>query len=164
MSRPARLPERLLAAVLIAALPQAVLAVTSCSASSASMGLGTYRGDSSAPADSVGTVVMRCTRDGGPQSVAITLALGPSATSGTIAGRQLLQAGGGDRLSYNLYRDVLRQNVWGGAVGVDTVTQAVSIPNKSTVDVTFNIYGRMPGLQSVYIGSYGDSLLMTVSY
>lgn len=164
MSKPARLPERLLAAALLAALPQAALAVTTCSASSASMGLGTYRGDSSLPADSVGTVVMRCTRDGGPQNVAITLALGPSATSGTIAGRQLLQAGGSDLLGYNLYRDVLRQNLWGDAVGVNTVTRNVNIPNKSTVDVTFNIYGRMPGLQNVYIGNYGDSLLMTVSY
>ncbi len=164
MSRPARRPERLLAAALLAALPQVALAVTTCSASSASIALGTYRGDSSAPADSAGTVIMRCTRDGGPQNVGITLALGPSATSGSIAGRQLLQVGGSDRLGYNLYRDVLRQNVWGDAVGVNTVTQNVSIPNKSTINVTFNIYGRMPGLQSVYIGNYGDSLLMTVSY
>lgn len=128
------------------------------------MDLGSYLGDTSAPADSIGTVIARCTRDGGPQTVSITLALGPSATTGSIANRRLRHAAGTDQLAYNLYRDALRQNVWGEAVGVDTMTQTVSIPNKTTVNVTFNLFGRMPGLQSVYPGSYNDSLLVTVSY
>ena len=127
------------------------------------MNLGTYLGDTSAPADSVGTLIARCTRTGGPQNVSITVGLGPSATSGSIANRRLRHAAGTDLLSYNLYRDALRQNVWGQAAGVDTLSQTVSIPNNSTVNVTFNIFGRMPGLQNVYAGSYSDSLLLTVN-
>ena len=150
-------------AVLSALLPGLSPAATSCTVSPPSMSLGTYLGDTSAPADSIGTVIARCTRDGGPANVSITLGLGPSATSGSIATRRMRHAAGTDLLAYNLYRDALRQNVWGEALGVDTMSQTVNIPNKTTVNVTFNVFGRMPGLQNVYAGSYSDSLLITVT-
>ena len=164
MSGPARPRSRLAIAIIAAALPNTVLAATTCTVSPPSMSLGTYLGDTNTPADSIGTVIARCTRDGGPQNVSITLSLGPSSTSASINNRRLRHAAGTDQLDYNLYRDPLRQNVWGEAIGVNTMTQTVSIPNKATVNVTFNLYGRIPGLQSVYTGSYSDSLLVTVSY
>ena len=156
--------ESTLLAFAIALAPRGAVGATTCAASGASMSLGAYTGDSSAPTDSIGSFVIRCARDGGPPSVAVTMGIGPSATSGTVANRQLRQAAGSDLLGYNLYRDVLRQNVWGQTVGVDTVARTVAIPNKSSVDIPFTIYGRIPGLQSVYSGAYADSLLVTFTY
>lgn len=154
----------LAAAACLCAVATGAQAVTSCTASGAVLSLGPYTGETSAPADSVGSFTVRCTRDGGPQDVPVTLGIGPSGTSGTIASRKLKQVSGSDLLSYNLYRDALRQSVWGETPGVDTMTRTVSIPNKATADVTFNIYGRIPGLQNVYAGAYSDVLVVTFSY
>lgn len=162
MSTPARLRELAVAACCLGAA--AGEAATTCGVTPMSMSLGTYFGDSAAPTDSIGSLVVRCSRDGGPQNISITMALGASATSGSIANRRLLQAGGADMLAYNLYRDASRLSVWGQTAGVDTVTRTASIPNKSSLNVTFNVYGRVPGLQSIYAGSYADSLLVTISY
>lgn len=153
-----------LVALAIALLPGGAAAAITCSASGTSMSLGAYTGDSSSPTDSIGSFVVRCARDGGPPTVTVTVGIGASANGGGIANRQMRQAGGSDLLAYNLYRDVLRQNVWGQTVGVDTVIRSVDIPNKSSVDIPFNVYGRIPGLQSVYAGAYSDSLLVTFSY
>lgn len=128
------------------------------------MSLGPYVGDSAAPTDSIGSFALRCTRRGGPRNVSITMAIGPSAISGSIASRQMRQAGGSDVLSYNLYRDALRQSVWGQTPGVDAVTQTASLPNNATTTVAFTIYGRINGQQNVFPGSYGDTLVVTISY
>jgi len=158
---------RSFAACLAAAWPAAALAQgpgTTCVGASASMGLGAYIGDSATPTDSIGSFSLRCTRNGGPRNIQITMGLGPSANTGSIASRQLRQAAGTDMLSYNLYRDALRQSVWGQTAGVDAVTQTASLPNKATTTVTFTIYGRINGLQNVSPGAYGDTLVVTISY
>jgi spore coat protein U-like protein len=159
-----RCPDPAILALAIALTPCGAGAAITCSASGASMGLGTYTGDSSAPTDSIGSFVVRCARDGGPSTVTVTMGIGPSVNGGSIANRQMRQAAGSDLLAYNLYRDVLRQNVWGQTTGVDTATRTVSIPNKASVDIPFSIYGRIPGLQSVYTGAYSDSLLVTFTF
>lgn len=156
-------PRRFAAALLACAIVPAQGATT-CVGASTSMGLGAYVGDSATPVDSIGTFALRCTRNGGPQNVAITLGIGPSANTGSIASRQLKQSSGSDMLSYNFYRDALRQSVWGQTPGLDAVTQSFSFPNNATTTATFTIFGRINGLQNVSAGSYGDTLLLTVSY
>ena len=93
----------------------------------------------------------------------VTLAFGPSATSGSSSTRSMRQ-GSGNSVTYNLYRDSSRGLVWGQTPGVDTVTQSLSIPNKSTASTTFTIFGRIGALQNVSTGSYADSVVATVSY
>lgn len=155
-----------LAALLLAASAAHAQVVpgTTCVGSSTSMGLGAYVGDSATPFDSIGTFALQCTRNGGPQNVSITMGIGPSATSGSIASRQMQQAGGTDALSYNIYRDALRQSVWGQTAGVDAVTKVAALPNNSTTTVAFTLYGRINGLQNISPGSYGDTLVVTISY
>lgn len=154
------------ATVLLLALVPAVAAhaATVCTGSSTSLNLGAYIGDTGAPTDSIGSFALLCTRDGGPQTITVTMGIGPSANSGSIPVRQLRLATGTDLLSYNLYRDAGRILVWGDTDGVNTQSQAVSIPNKTSLAVTFNIYGRIPGLQNVRAGAYSDTLVVTISY
>lgn len=156
-------PEAALAALWLAAsLPAA--AATVCTGSSASMSLGTYIGDSATPVDSVGTFTLGCTRSGGPQNITVTMAIGASANNGSIANRVLRSPSWPDLLPYNLYRDASRLAVWGETAGVDTMAVALSIPNNATSTATFTIYGRIPGLQNVHAGSYGDTLTVTINY
>ena len=137
---------------------------TSCRFSSVTgIAFGIYDDSSSAPRDTTANIVVSCTRNGGPPNVNVTLAFGPSATSGSSSTRSMRQ-GGGNSIAYNLYRDSSRGLVWGQTPGVDTVTQSLSIPNKSTASTTFTIFGRIGALQNVSTGSYADSVVATVSY
>jgi spore coat protein U-like protein len=158
---PARFAEAALALAL-AALPAHGAVV--CSGSSTSMSLGTYYGDTAAPTDSAGTFMLTCTRNGGPQNVTVTMGIGASGNSGSIANRQMRTGSWPDTLAYNLYRDAARLGVWGETVGVDTVSSSVSVPNNASRSVAFTIYGRIPGLQNVHTGFYSDTLVVTINY
>jgi len=155
--------ERLLAALLLSAsLPAA--AATLCTGASTGMSLGTYIGDTATPLDSIGTFALNCTRSGGPPNVTVTMAIGASANNGSIANRVLRSPSWPDLLQYNLYRDAARLSVWGETAGVDTMAVALNIPNNATRTATFTIYGRIPGLQNVHAGTYGDTLTVTINY
>ena len=149
--------------LLLAALPGLAAAQTTCTFSSnPGMGFGSYDDASPVPTNSTADVVVRCARNGGPASVDVTLRLGPSAGSGTIAARQLRS--GANALNYNLYRDGARTLVWGQTAGVDTVTMTINgIPNNGSRNGTFTIYGRIPALENAPAGAYTDSVQMTVS-
>ena len=151
-------------AILAAALtcPPAHAAVLCTFNSTPGMAFGVYDDSSAAATTGATTIVARCFRAGGASNVDITLQLGASGTSGGIANRQM--ASGGERLDYNLYRDAARTLVWGQTAGTDAVTVTVSgIPNNSSRDASFTIYGRIPAQQNLPAGVYTDSVQITVS-
>lgn len=144
-------------------MPTVAAAQTVCAFSSTpGMAFGVYDDSSAVATNSATDIVVRCARSGGPANVNATLLLGPSASSGSIAVRQMRS--GANAMNYNLYRDAARTQVWGQTAGVDTVTLTVSgIPNNGSRNATFTIYGRIPALQSVPAGGYADSVQITVS-
>jgi spore coat protein U-like protein len=154
---------RQIAALLLAIAPLPAAAVITCSFSSTpGMAFGAYDDSSATATNGATSVVARCTRVGGANTASVVLQIGPSATSGTIATRQM--ASGANRLSYNLYRDAARTLVWGQTTGVDTVAVSVGpIPNFGSRNATFTIYGRIPAQQNVAAGAYTDSVQLTVS-
>lgn len=164
MCKPATFPSAALVGLAIALACGEASAAATCSAGALSLSLGTYTGDTSAPLDSIGAMTVTCTRSGGNASFPVTLGIGPSASSGSISNRTMKWASGTDQLAYNLYVDGGRFSVWGQTVGVDTVSQGITVPNKGTASVTFTIYARIPGLQNVPPGGYSDSLLVTLTY
>lgn len=126
------------------------------------MAFGAYDDATGAATNSTTSLVVRCARNGGPASVAVTLQLGPSASSGSIAARQMRS--GANAMNYNLYRDAARSQVWGQTAGVDAVTLTINgIPNNGSRDGTFTVYGAIPARQNVPAGSYTDSVQLTVS-
>ena len=137
---------------------------TSCSGSNANLSLGVYPSYNATAIDSSGSLVVSCTRSGGPQNVAVTVGIGTSFNSGNITNRQLKLNTGTDLLAYNLYRDALRLSVWGDTVGINTMTQSVSIPNNSSRLVTFSIFARINSLQDVRAGDYSDRAVITVTF
>ena len=153
--------SRVIALFLALAPSLAGAAITCTFSSTPGMGFGAYDDSSAVATDSTTSVVVQCFRVAGPADVTVTLQIGPSATSGTISPRQM--GSGANRLSYNLYRDSGRSQVWGQTSGVDTVTTTITnVPNNGSKTGTFVIYGRIPALQSVAAGAYSDSVQITV--
>ncbi len=157
--------KHLLIFSLLAFSSNAALAqVTTCNGSSASLNLGSYPSYSAVSVDSSGTFIVTCRRDGGPSSTPVTVGMGPSLNSGSIANRLAKLVGGSDLLSYNLYRDASRLAVWGNTNGVNTVTQTITLANNTSGTLTFNIFSRINALQDVRAGSYSDTLTITVTF
>ncbi len=90
--------------------------------------------------------------------VNITVGIGKSSTSGTIATRQM-SAGGTDRLNYNIYKNAGFSVLWGdgtaGTTGlvVSTNNQNASVP----------IFGKIDPGQNVSVGNYADTVVLSVS-
>ena len=157
-------PERLLAALLFVFAAPAAAQVTTCSGSNVALSLGNYDSYQAAPADASGTFTVTCTRNGGPATTTVTVGLGTSANSGTIATRKLKLTTGTDLLNYNLYRDAGRSLVWGNTIGTNTLSLNITLNNNTSGTLTFTIFGRIDALQEVRPGSYSDSLTATVTF
>jgi spore coat protein U-like protein len=146
------------------ALPLLARGATSCNGGNLSLSLGTYNAYQTAPLDSSGVYVVRCTRSGGARSTLVTIGLGASATSGTIASRRLKRTTGTDLLAYNFFRDPARTALWGETIGTNTLSQSISLDNNTSGNLTFTFFARIEARQDVRAGNYGDSLTITVNF
>jgi spore coat protein U-like protein len=150
--------------LLFALVPSIAGAAALCNfTSTPGMGFGAYDDSSPGNTDSSTSLTVQCFRIGGPADVDVTLQIGPSATSGGTAPRQMAGPAG-NRMNYNLYRDSGRSQVWGQSLGVDTGTVTITnISNGSFKTGTIVVYGRIPAQQSVATGAYSDSVQLTIS-
>jgi len=72
------------------------------------------------------------------------------------------RAGGSDLLDYNLFTTSSRVTVWGdGTAG--TMAMQTQQKVRSGKPETMNIYGRIPAGRDVSVGSYTDTLVVTVN-
>jgi spore coat protein U-like protein len=163
---------RAIALLLLAALPGApVHAATDCFVNAvASAAFGIYDGTQN---DGATTKISGFCRNapppGGGQTLAPTITLS-TGLAGSYTQRQM--ANGTHRLSYNLYSGVARRTVWG-----DGTAGTVAVPAYAAGSVSVNgnqtrafdnpgltIYGRIPAGQDVAIGSYSDTITLTLSF
>lgn len=129
-----------------------------CTVSATGVGFGAYDVFVASPSDSTGTVTVTC--DQAPP-VDVVIGIGPSGTSGGFVPRQMRSASSPDRLNYNLFVNAGRSTVWGdGAPGTSTVFLKNVTKNRPAVTT---IYGRVPPGQDVSVGSYSDSLTVTIT-
>jgi spore coat protein U-like protein len=79
-----------------------------------------------------------------------------SAGSGSFASRTLVN--GANLLSYNLYVDPAHLTIWGdGSPGTATVSSSGTSRN-------FTVYGRIPARQNAFVGSYSDTITVTITF
>lgn len=116
------------------------------------LNFGAYDPSATAPANSSSQFSFSCV-PGNPK-VNATL----SAGAGTFAQRQMVLAGGSDRLNYNLYQDAAYTIIWG-----DGTPPSQSDTNERD-NRTFTIYGRIPTGQWVSAGTYSDTITLTLNY
>jgi len=133
-------------------------AITSCSISSVvGVAFGGYDPTWGSPLDSAGSVTFSCAGVGASDTVLIQLGRG---SSSTFFPRTLLS--GGSPLAYNLFLDAARSAVWGDGTGGTSSYGPVTPPEGT--NTTVNIFGRIPAGQNVPVGSYSDTLLITLLY
>jgi spore coat protein U-like protein len=125
----------------------------SCSVSATGVAFGAYDVLASSPADSSGTISILCNRN---RSVTVTMSAG---SSGSYSSRTLRK--GADALNYNLFLDAARTQIWGNNSGGSGQLDLTVARNATS---TVPVYGRIPARQNAAIGSYNDSIIVTVIY
>jgi spore coat protein U-like protein len=113
---------------------------------------GNYDPFSNVAQESAGNVSVTC-----DIGTIYTVTLSPG--GGTYASRTM--TGPGIPLSYNLFTDPTRVLVWG-----DGTSGTLAVPGTSTGLAATNhaVYGRIPARQNVPVGSYADTVIVTVTF
>lgn len=138
------------------------LSQSRCSITGLSINFGSYNVFLPTPTDSTSTFTLNC--EDVPWA---DLKLGPSSTSGTFNPRRMKRSGGSDFLDYNIFIDAGRTVIFGdGTGGTQTlrVHKPPGTPAKAPWSSQINIFARIPPGQDVPIGTYSDSLTITVEW
>lgn len=148
-----------LAALTLAACAYANAAADpTCSVAASGVAFGNYNPLANTNADSSGSVSVTCTG-----STDVTYTIAASAGAGTYTTRQ--QVSGSHALNYNVFIDNSRTTVWGdGSQGTDLISGNMTAASTGTTQ-TSTVYGRVfSGQQTARVGSYSDTLTVTVTY
>ena len=127
-----------------------------CSLGGTAVAFGAYDSLNLQPFDTIGSLVFQCSQK--DHNVMITLSRG-SGTS--YATRRMLS--GSQQLLYNLYRDAGRTIIWGDGSG-GTQAYFINNPQPNRRDITVPIFGRIPPSQNVGVGSYSDTITVTLNF
>jgi len=117
------------------------------------LAFGTYDPTSGSNLDASTSITTTCTNTT-PYNIGLDAG---TASGATVSSRKMTS--GGSTLSYNLYRDSARTQNWGNTVGTDTLALTGSGAAQSAT-----VYGRIPAGTPANIGSYSDTVMVTVSY
>lgn len=133
-------------------------------ASASAISFGSYdptATHSTASLDVDGTVAVRCTA--GSANVRVSLDQGANALSSSSAAapaRSMVDADGGS-IAYGIYKDAARTEAWGATGAADNVIPSFA---SSLVPVELTTYARIPGGQNAAIGTYTDTVGVTVTF
>jgi len=129
------------------ALPGAALA--DCSLNVIGVAFGQYDPFSTTDTDITGSVSMNCDTETSVQ-VSFSAGFGPFATREMKSGL--------NAILYNLFTDPSHLTIWGdGSPG----TSLVSI---SGTTGSHTVYGRIPARQNAPVGTYGDTITVTLTF
>jgi spore coat protein U-like protein len=132
----------------------------SCNVSATSVSFGSYNVFNASPLDATGRITVHCTGLVG-LLVSYDIKLSTS-LSGSYAPRQM--ASGANRLNYNLYTNATRLTVWGdGSAGTSFVSGSITLVLLGVTRI-HTVYGRVPALQNVSVGSYSDNITVTLTF
>jgi spore coat protein U-like protein len=149
------------AVAILSLLCSGTASALTCTASAGSTNFGSYDPLSAAPVNSVGTISVTCS-DIITLLVSYTLQLS-TGIAGAYPTREM--ANGPSRLAYNLYTDPARTTVWGdGSGGSATVADGYLLILLIPVTRNYFVYGRIPAGQNVAVGTYSDTIVVTVTY
>jgi spore coat protein U-like protein len=149
------------AAGLLAGLALAAPArAATCTVNNPTLAFGSYSVLNVLPLDSTGTMTVTCTSVLS-LFVSFTVQLAPG-NSGNQLSRYM--SAGSAHLSYNAYTDATRTTVWGNGSGGTGTFSGGFLAVLLGAFQTFVIYGRIPAQQAAPVGTYTDTLVITVTY
>lgn len=137
-------------AALIALFPFSALA---CTVSATGASFGVFDPLENVAVDTTGTITVTCSPSA---SYTIELSAGHA---GTYSPRKMAGPGG-RTLDYNLFRDASRTTVWGDGIGGTSTVDGSDDGSGSS----HTLYGTIPAGQNPYVGSYSDSISVTVVF
>lgn len=103
---------------------------------------------------STGSIGVQCTN-----TTPFNIGLNAGTGSGATVSSRKMSSGAGATISYEMYRDAARTQVWGDTVGSNT---AAGTGNGAVQTLT--VYGRVPVQTTPAAGSYTDTVTVTVTY
>ena len=133
-----------------------------CTVSATDMAFGAYDPLAAVPLDSTSSIRVTCTRTPGPAGrYEIQLSTGQSGSYNPRA-----MTNGVSQLNYNLYRNRNRTRIWGdGSSGTSVVRRRFgSFPVGSTRSRNHTVRGRVFAGQNVSVGTYLDTITVTVIF
>ncbi len=126
-------------------------AATTCTITLVDVAFGDYDVFATKATKSTGKVKVKCT-SGADYTIAL------SAGFGTITSRVMTD--GSYQLDYNLFTDSQHTTIWG-----DGTSGSVTVSGTGTGSNTaYTVYGLVPAAQNVPVGSYSDTITVTVTY
>jgi len=141
----------LLAVALALTAQQGWAQTVTCSLSVTGVSFGSYDVFSGVALDSTGNIGVNCA-----SGVGYSIAL--SAGGGSFT--QRVMANGTHKLNYNLSTDATRIPVWGDGTGGTAIVNG----SGTGTSVNHGVYGRIPARQNATVGSYSDSIIVTVTF
>jgi spore coat protein U-like protein len=123
----------------------------------ANLGFGSYNPLAAAAKTATTTISVVCT-----YSTPLTVSLSAGTTTGGSIGQRLMvRSGAANTLRYNLYTSSAYSTVWGNGTTGSTVHGTGAGMNTS---VAFTVYGQIPANQNVPVGTYNDTITVTIEY
>lgn len=129
------------------------VAASSCDVSTTALDFGNVPAQLVQAVDKTATVSVSCT-GGTPYRVSLGLGQGPGVSNPAARKMKNLLA----TLTYGLFQDPARSQPWG-----DTLANNVAGTGAGSAQV-YTIYGRIFGNQTPTIGTYTDSVVVTIAY
>lgn len=147
-----------MAATATGSLSVTALVLSTCTVVSTPVIFGSY---TLAALDTSGLITVTCT----PDVLSYNVALGAGTGAGaTTASRKLTATlNPTDTLNYTLYRDSGRTLNWGEQQNVDTLASGGATTDLGAIK-TFAVFGRLSANQAGAIGTYTDTVQITVNY
>lgn len=133
--------------------------VSSCSITALPVAFGNYDALSATPKDASGSVDVTCSVGSLPK-IWLGQGLHAGGTSTAAVPVRRMINGATNFLSYQLYQEALRTNVWGGTDG----SSPAALPALGITAVQSTIYGRVPINQTSTVGAYTDTVVATVNF
>ena len=123
-----------------------------CNINVQDVNFGNYDVFNNVPLDSTGTITVNCT-------LAAVYSVSLSPGSGSYSPR--VMRSGADTLEYNLYTNTSRTTIWGDGTGNTAIVSGIAAIG---VNINHTVYGRIPARQNVRVGTYFDSITVTLSF
>jgi spore coat protein U-like protein len=139
------------AALLLAPAP-----AHACTVTTIGVAFGTYSSSHGTPTDGVGGISLACHPAARPV-IAID-----AGSSGAYSERQMRS--GTHQLGYNLFTDASRTVVWGNGSGGTATVSPTGTVSAGVRQFSAPVYGRIPARQNAAAGSYGDTLMVTITF
>jgi len=149
------LPAPAIAGTANGSLATSATVTANCTVSTSALAFGNVDSTSASNVDATGGLSITCTNGS-----AWTASAGVGGGSGASYTNRRMTAGS-DLLNYNIYTSAARTTVWGDGTASTATLGGTGTGSAQSVTV----YGRIAGGQTgVPVGSYADTVAVTVSY